>query len=176
MTKFTVTAGHGGQDPGACANGYKEADLALWQRNTIASKLRQLGHTVLEDGEDSQNQPLKTAIALIPKAHKAIEIHFNASTNPLACGVEIIALPKDKALAQNIGSAIACTLGTKLRGDKGFIDQSKSARGKLGFVSNGGLIIEVCFITNKAEMDSYQDRKWLVASAIARVLDEWSKQ
>ena len=89
-----------------------------------------------------------------------------ANGYPLACGVETIALPKDKALAQNISSAIACTLGTKLRGD---------TRGKLGFVSNGGLIIEVCFITNKAEMDSYQDRKWLVASAIARVLNEWSK-
>ena len=44
--KFTVTAGHSDKDPGACANGYKEADLALWLRNTIASKLRQLGHTV----------------------------------------------------------------------------------------------------------------------------------
>ena len=173
--KFTVTAGHSDKDPGACANGYKEADLALWLRNIIASKLRQLGHTVLEDGEDSQNQPLKTAIALIPKANKAIEIHFNAAANPLACGVETIALPKDKGLAQKLSQAIADVLGTKLRGDKGFIDQSKSARGKLGFISNGGLIIEVCFITNKAEMDSYQDRKWLVASAIARVLNEWSK-
>ena len=173
--KFTVTAGHSDKDPGACANGYKEADLALWLRNTIASKLRQLGHTVQEDGTDNQNQPLTTAITLIPKADKAIEIHFNAAASALACGVETIALPKDKSLAQNISSAIACTLGTKLRGDKGFIDQSKSARGKLGFVSNGGLIVEVCFITNKAEMDSYQDRKWLVASAITRVLDEWSQ-
>lgn len=173
--KFTITAGHSNTDPGACANGYKEADLAVWLRDIVASKLRQLGHTVLEDGVDGQNQPLTTAISLIPKADKAIEIHFNAAASALACGVETIALPKDKKLAQSLSVAIADVLGTKLRGEGGYIDQSKSARGKLGFVSKGGLIIEVCFITNKAEMDSYQDRKWLVASAITRVLDEWSK-
>ena len=173
--KFTITAGHSDKDPGAFAQGMKEADLAVQLRDILSNKLRDMGHTVTEDGADGVNLPLSTAVTLIKGSDKAVEIHFNAASSPLACGVETIALPKDKALAQNISSAIACTLGTKLRGDKGFIDQSKSARGKLGFVSNGGLIIEVCFITNKAEMDSYQDRKWLVASAITRVLDEWSK-
>ena len=173
--KFTITAGHSNTDPGAVANGVKEADLAVWLRDTTVSKLRQLGHSIVTDGAPGQNEPLSKALTLITSADKAIEIHFNAAT-PTAKGVETIALPKDKALAQKLSQAIAEVLMTKVRGDAGFIDQSKSARGKLGFVSRGGLIIEVCFITNTTETAFYNDRKWLVASAIAGTLDDWSKR
>ena len=173
--KFTITAGHSNTDPGAVANGVKEADLAVWLRDTVVSKLRQLGHSIVTDGAPGQNEPLSKALTLITSADKAIEIHFNAAT-PTAKGVETIALPKDKALAQKLSQAIAEVLMTKVRGDAGFIDQSKSARGKLGFVSRGGLIIEVCFITNTTETAFYNDRKWLVASAIAGTLDDWSKR
>ena len=173
--KFTITAGHSNTDPGAVANGVKEADLAVWLRDTVVSKLRQLGHSIVTDGAPGQNEPLSKALTLITSADKAIEIHFNAAT-PTAKGVETIAMPKDKALAQKLSQAIADVLMTKVRGDAGFIDQSKSARGKLGFVSRGGLIIEVCFITNTTETAFYNDRKWLVASAIAGTLDDWSKR
>ena len=61
---------------------------------------------------------------------------------------------------------------SNVRGDRGWIDQSQSARGKLGYVSAGGLILEVFFISNPAEMAVYQARKWLVAQAIADVLQE----
>ena len=47
-----------------------------------------------------------------------------------------------------------------------------SARGRLGYVSAGGLILEVFFISNPAEMAVYQARKWLVAQAIADVLGD----
>ena len=176
MSKFTITAGHSDTDPGAVANGLKEAALAVQLRDIVASKLRKLGHTVIEDGEDGKNQPLKTAISLIKGSDKAIEIHFNAAT-PTAKGVETIALPKDKILAQALSQTIARELGTSVRGEggKGWIDQSQSHRGKLGFINAGGLIIEVAFITNQLEMDAYQDKFWLVASAIANVLDQWSK-
>ena len=173
--KFTVTAGHSDKDPGACANGYKEADLAVWLRDIVASKLRQLGHTVIEDGVDGQNQPLNTAISLIKGSDKAIEIHFNAASAS-AKGVETISLPKDKALSQELSQAIAEVLETSVRGQNGWIDQSQSHRGKLGYVSAGGIIVEIAFITNPVEMAMYESRKWLVASAIARVLDEWSKK
>ena len=61
---------------------------------------------------------------------------------------------------------------SNVRGDRGWIDQSQSARGKLGYVSAGGLILEVFFISNPQEMAVYQARKWLVAQAIADVLQE----
>ena len=173
--KFTITAGHSNTDPGAVGNGFKEAELAAELRNIVALKLRALGHTVVTDGTGTVNQPLTTAIALIRGSAVALEIHFNAAT-PTAKGVETIALPKDKALAQKLSQAIAAVLETPVRGDKGFIDQTKSARGKLGYINAGGLIIETCFISNANEIAVYQAKKWLVAAAIAGTLDDWSKR
>lgn len=169
--KFVVTAGHSITDPGAVANGVREADLARELRNIVGMKLQDRGHTVISDGKVHENWPLGEARRLIQPGTPAVEIHFNAATNPAATGVETIALSKDKALAQRISKGIANVLGMRLRGDAGYIDQSKSARGKLGFVSAGGLIIEVCFISNPTDLSIYQAKKWLVASAIADALE-----
>jgi len=64
-------------------------------------------------------------------------------------------LPKDKKLAQDLSKAVADVFGSRLRGDNGWIDQSQSARGKLGFISNGGFIVELGFISNEAELAQF---------------------
>lgn len=174
--KFTVTAGHSDKDPGAFAQGMKEADLAVQLRDILSNKLRDMGHTVTEDGADGVNLPLSTAVTLIKGSDKAVEIHFNAAGSSSAKGVETISLPKDKTLSQNISKAVAEVLGTKLRGQNGWIDQSQSQHSRLAYVNAGGLIAEIAFITNKEEMEAYKAKFWLVAAAIARVLDEWSKK
>ena len=166
MTTFVVTAGHSNTDPGAVANGHKEAEIACDMRNMIAKKLRELGHSVITDGTGAVNQPLKVAISLA-KQGRAIEIHCNAASNPAATGVECIGLSKDKGLCQRLSNAIATTTKDNVRGDNGWIDQSKSARGKLGFVEAGGVIVELFFLSNKEDLERYEQVKWLVASAIA---------
>ena len=173
MTKpIVLTAGHSDIDPGAVSNGRTEANIARELRNIVANKLRGAGERVITDGEPASNKPLKDAIALIPQGRVAVELHCNAAASPAAGGVETIALPRDKALAQRLSAAVARVLGIKVRGDRGWIDQSQSARGRLGYVSAGGLILEVFFISNPAEMAVYQARKWLVAQAIADVLGD----
>lgn len=167
---FVITAGHSNTDPGATAFGYKEALIAVDVRNLIAAELRAMGHQVWTDGAGSDNQPLATAINLIRHGAIALEIHLNASENPQASGVETIALPKSKALAQRISFAISSVLTLRVRGDAGWIDQSASARGKLGFVAAGGLIAELCFISNRGDLDKLQANMQAVASAIAKVL------
>ena len=79
---------------------------------------------------------------------------------------------KDKKLAQALSKAVADAFGSRLRGDKGWIDQSQSARGKLGFISNGGLIVELGFISNEAELAQFNARYWVAAKAVAKVLIE----
>lgn len=166
MANFVVTAGHSNTDPGAVANGHKEAEIACDMRNMIAKKLRELGHSVITDGTGSVNQPLKVAIGLA-KQGRAIEIHCNAASNPAATGVECISFPKHKELCQRLSNAIAATTKGNVRGDNGWIDQSKSARGKLGFVEAGGVIVELFFLSNKEDLERYEQVKWLVASVIA---------
>lgn len=106
-------------------------------RNIVASVLRAAGHRVITDGEPASNKPLRDAIALIPQGRVAVSLHCNAASSPAAGGVETIALPRDKALAQRLSVAVARVLEL-VRGDRGWIDQSQSARGKPGYVSQAG--------------------------------------
>lgn len=168
--KLTVTAGHGGSDPGAVRGDLNERDLMARLRDIVAVKAREAGHTVKTDGGRLQNLPLVHALTLVPFSDVAIELHTNAHSNPLAQGVEVIALPKHKAQAQRLAQAIAKALDSPLRGDKGWIDQSQSARGRLGFVRAGGMVVEVFFLSNPLELDRYLARYWRVADAIVEAV------
>ena len=169
----TVTAGHSNTDPGAVNGKYKEAELASQFRNAVAYYLREAGIQYKTDGVGILNQDLNAAIKLIKGSSVAVEFHMNAAASKQANGIETIALPKDKKLAQDLSKAVADAFGSRLRGDNGWIDQSQSARGKLGFISNGGLIVELGFISNEEELFQFNARYWSAAKAVAKVLIEY---
>ena len=166
----TVTAGHSNKDPGAVNGKFKEAELVSQFRNAVAYYLREAGIQYKTDGVGILNQDLNAAIKLIKGSSVAVEFHMNAALNKSANGVETIALPKDKKLAQDLSKAVADAFGSRLRGDNGWIDQSQSARGKLGFISNGGLIVELGFISNEEELFQFNARYWTAAKAVAMIL------
>lgn len=172
----TVTAGHSDTDPGAVNGKFQEADLAVKFRNAVAYYLREAGIQYKTDGVGTTNQNLNAAIKLIKGSSVAVEFHMNAASNKSAHGVETIALPKDKKLAQELSKAVADSFGSRLRGDNGWIDQSQSARGKLGFISNGGLIVELGFISNEEELFQFNARYWSAAKAVAKVLIEYEQR
>ena len=165
-----VTAGHSNTDPGAVRGSVKEAEFVTKFRNAVELYLLRAGLTVKTDGSGGINLPLTNAIQIIRGSTTAIEFHLNASENAKANGVETIALPKDKALAQALSKAVAGVTGGVLRGNAGWIDQSQSARGKLGFVTNGGLIVELGFLSNLQEFAVLEAKYWLVAKAVADVI------
>ena len=170
--KFVICAGHSNTDPGAVTTLYKESELVTELRNIVAKKLRDRGHEVVTDGTGNINEDLKTAIRYA-KANPdalAVDLHFNAAGSSSAKGVESIALVKHSGVAQRISKNIAGVLKTTVRGDNGFKTQEESARGKLGFVNAGGVIVEVCFLSNPEEMKNYIETKWLVAEAIVKGL------
>lgn len=166
-----LSAGHSNADPGACANGLTESAIAVELRNLVAGLLRSAGVDVVTDGVGSENQPLSQVIKMIAGKTLAIEIHCNAAANPSATGVECISLPGSKMIAKRLAAVTAGALGLKMRGDAGWIDQSQSARGKLAFVQNGGLILEVMFISNQADSAAYQSRKTVLARALAETIN-----
>lgn len=170
---FTVTAGHNAYDPGAVAEtGETEAALMVELRDIVAHKLRLEGHTVRTDGGWRHNLPLVNAIALIPGSHVAIELHTNSHDNKQATGVEVVSLLKHRELARTIARRIAHVLGLPVRGEGGWIDQTKTARGRLGFVNAGGLVVECFFLSNQQDLARYQKDKWAVASAIVKAVLE----
>lgn len=165
--KYLISAGHSATDPGACANGHTEAAIALEMRNLVAKRLLEMRHTVFMDGGIAENLPLKDAIALTKGTDLAVELHCNAAINLQASGVEVIAPAHLKLVAQRIARAIAAETGQKLRGELGWIDQSKSARGRLGFIEAGGLIVEMVFITNASDLRTFLAAKERIAMALA---------
>lgn len=171
----TITAGHSNTDPGAVNGKYKEAELVRQFRNAVAHYLAAAGLSYKTDGAGTINLPLTNAIALAKGASIAIEFHMNASANSQANGIETIALPKDKILAQKLSKAVADVFGSRLRGDKGWIDQSQSTRGKLGFINVGGLIVELGFISNATELAAFHSKYWSAAKAVAQVIIEHEK-
>jgi N-acetylmuramoyl-L-alanine amidase len=172
MGKYFISAGHNDKDPGACANGHTEAAIALEMRDMVAAKLQQLSETcdVATDGRCGENQTLNEALKQIGGSVLAIELHCNASANPQATGVEVVALERDKRIAQRLARAIAQATGQRLRGDGGFIDQSKTARGRLAFVAAGGLIVEMVFISNPGDLENFLSKKDAVAQALAAAI------
>ena len=172
MSIIVLTAGHSATDPGAVAGGFTEAGLMLDLRDITAELLRELGHVVIQDGADGENLPLRRAIELIDHGAIAVELHTNASDNPAARGVEAISLPPLQAFSQRLAQAVAAVLHTRVRGLAGWIDQSQSARGRLGYVNAGGVILETFFISNPAERHVYLDRRYEVAAAIADTIHQ----
>ena len=172
----TITAGHSNTDPGAVNGKIKEADLVVNFRNAVTYYLREAGLQVKTDGTGAKNDPLSAAVKLIQGSSVAVEFHMNAAASKQANGIETIALPKDKKLAQDLSKAVADALGSRLRGDNGWIDQSKSARGRLAYVNAGGLIVELGFISNEDELARFNARYWLAAKAVAKVLIDYEKR
>ena len=171
--KIVITAGHSNTDPGAVSGKDSESKLVTQFRNALRTCLLDLGIETVSDGTGELNLPLGDAIKLAKEAKFALEIHMNASVNNTANGVETIALPKDKTIAQKISIAVAEGLGgLKIRGVNGWIDQSQSARGKLGYINAGGLILELCFISNPTELAKYKASYWAAARKLANVIAE----
>ena len=169
----TVAAGHSNTDPGTVNGKYKEAELVRNFRNAVAHYLLSAGVVIKTDGTGAINLPLNNAIALAKGASIAVEFHMNAATSKQANGIETIALPQSKVLAQKLSQAVAGVFGSRLRGDDGWIDQTQSARGKLGFVNAGGLIVELGFISNDEELAQFNAKYWTAAKAVAKVLIEY---
>lgn len=169
--KFTITAGHGAGDPGAVAFGRKEADIAVDMRNMVTLYLEREGHTVFNDGDGKENKSLNEAIKLIAKGNVAVEFHCNAFDKPTAGGTEVLAQTKDKQLSKDICDAITKHLGNKVRGSEGgWKSEGSGQHSRLGFVRNGGLIVELFFISNPTELEAWDAKKWLVAKEVANVL------
>ncbi len=173
MTKtVTVTAGHSNTDAGAVNGKLHEQVIATDARNIVAWYLQNAGITVRMDGFGNDNKPLREAVKLVKGSDIAIELHCNASVNPSAKGVEVLANMWHKSLAQRIAQSIANVIGTPVRGDKGYKPENAGQHSRLAYVQAGGIVVELFFISNQDELDAWNNKKWLVCKAIANVIIE----
>lgn len=174
MSKIvTITAGHGAGDPGAVALGRKEADIALDMRNMVNHYMQAAGISTRTDGDGKENKSLTQAIKLIAGSVVAVEFHCNAFSTATAGGTEALAQAKDKDLCKKLCAAVTKHLGNKVRGsDGGWKSEGSGQHSRLGYVRNGGIILELFFISNPTELAAWDAKKWLVAKSVAQVLTD----
>jgi N-acetylmuramoyl-L-alanine amidase len=176
-----VSAGHSNSDPGAVAHTQvrhstgtkvasmirREADIACEFRNMVSFYLSQKNIAHETDGTGTDNMPLSSVVKRSRNHRVAVEFHCNASSNQAATGVEVLCSAKDADRADAICKAISKALGIRNRGVK---PENAGQHHRLAFVQAGGMIVELFFITNPADLAAYDARKWVAAKAVATVL------
>lgn len=153
-----LLAGHGGGDSGAVGvNGRTESAETIKLRDKIKAHLQRAGAKFCVD---SDRDGLATVLRKCATGGGSVvlDIHFNASSNKLATGVEVIvgddAQANDLALATDILNLMVGRTGLKSRGIK---RERDTPRKRLGVMREHGAVclLETCFISNPSDMQKY---------------------
>lgn len=149
-----LNSGHGGSDPGACANGFKEKDLNLTITLACRDELKRHGVTVImgrsTDVDRTSGQIIKACNS--SGAELAIDIHNNAGGGD---GAEVYYYSgggKSKTLANNILTYIK-EIGQNSRGAKTRIGSDGSDYYYfIRETSMPAVIVECAFVDNRTDM------------------------
>jgi N-acetylmuramoyl-L-alanine amidase len=172
-----IIAGHSTAiDPGATStiNGvnYKEADLAVEFRDLLIEECKTIG---LNPITDSKTNALKQTLEWLKSkvfqpTDIMVDIHWNAGP-PAANGTEVIipdnASQKERNLAKDVYAVLS-----KYWKPRRILKESETPRKRLGIFRPNmeQILIEMCFISNAADMNTYQKVKRSLAKEIAQVL------
>lgn len=88
MSKLFIICGHGAGDPGACANGYSEAERV----RVLGQRIKELGgdNVLLGDINRDYYQDNGISNLTISKDYQILELHMDSSDNAEADGAHII--------------------------------------------------------------------------------------
>jgi N-acetylmuramoyl-L-alanine amidase len=187
--RILLVSGHGGGDPGAVANGYREADLTAEFTALVASRIRdRLTECACLDGsvkDDPDNLRLNDVIAWAKKHvgyQILLDVHFDAAT-PTATGTSVFIKTNasiiEQAFAQDLSKLVAETLKIPLRfSGKGVGYETDTRHKRLGILHTGtpiSALLEICFITNASDMLAYQTKKYELADKVANLVFSYAQ-
>lgn len=174
--KIVIDPGHSGRlEPGACAGGVRECDVALAIARLLAEQLEEEGHEIwLTRTGDLQTDDLafRAELANANKADVFISIHANSAASPAAQGTEVYHYPgssQGKRLATLLQACLVAGLGTADRGVKEANFQV------LRQTDCPAVLVEVAFISHAAErrlLNGYAGQI-AAAAAMAEALAEY---
>ena len=172
--KILLICGHGDGDPGACALGYKEADITREIAPKLKSILSHYAEVEVFDTSKNMYKYLKSGKTFdFKKYNYVVELHLNACVNDTkgngkTTGAEILVHNLEKGISveekilKNIEQLGFRNRGVKKRTDLLNMNTCKKKQG----VSYA--LIEVCFIDDLDDMKLYQAKKDEVVDAIAQ--------
>ncbi len=175
-----ISAGHNPKgikrDVGAVANGYHEADLNVEVRDLVIAELERLNAKYIKDNDSERLgaylRRIKTGSGSV-----VLEFHFDAAS-PSATGTTALvgndADRLDKAFATEIVNVTSKVLGIRNRGVK---SEHQAHRGRLGLMREHGTValLEVGFITNKSDLQKYNQHKKALAKELAEIIVKYEK-
>lgn len=167
--KILVSAGHTLTGKGTGAVGFiNESQENRVLAKYIVNYLKKLGHEVdyheVNSGSDYINQQAKKANE--KKYDVVVQIHFNSSDNATANGTEVIyRSSKGKVFAQRVQDKLKTEF--KDRKIKHDINDLKRDLGWLRLTNDPAILIETCFVSNKADTDKYTSNREKIAKLIA---------
>lgn len=167
-----LIAGHGQGDPGACGNGYKEAELTREFVIKLKEKLSLYVGVTVFDTNKNMYKYLKSHSFNFKNFDYVFEVHFNAIKKEAVSdgktkGTEILIHPSEKSTGvENAILNNICALGLKKRGVKTRtnLQNMNICKGGQG-VSYA--LLEVCYIDDIDDMRIYISKKDEVITATA---------
>lgn len=155
MAKLFVIAGHGAGDPGACANGYQEAERV----RALAKRVKELGGDSVMLGDVNRNYYADNGISSlgISTDYKLLELHLDSASGSARGGHVIIngnyaADEWDEALA----SMIASMFPGRSRAIVGRTDLANPSRAAARGYNYR--LLECCFISSAEDMAVFNER------------------
>lgn len=181
MKKIFIGVGHGGSDPGAVANGFKEKDLNLDIALACRDELER--HEVIvmlsriKDENDPISEEIKEANAFKPDI--AVDVHNNAGGGDGFEGYYQIGSSPSKLLSQCIEREVKA-IGQNSRGVK--TRAQADGRDYYGFlrqVKATAVLCEFAFVDNAKDMqilDTLQERRTMGVALAKGILSAMGMQ
>ena len=170
--KIIISAGHGGNDPGAVANGYTERDLAIEFRELLVKELLLLGvKPLIDDNKNALKQTLAWLTGKYSSKDILFDIHWNAASSK-ARGTEVIVPDNASIFENNFAKNILNVFISNGFVNRGVKPESQTARKRLGWMRPPAenILIEMGFITNLLDINLYQNLKYKLAKELAFVI------
>lgn len=174
MKKLFLIAGHSLSDVGACSL-LREADEAIKLRDLVFAKCNPDTTQVFRDDDNSDlAQVVRDVNQVADKGDILLSIHFNAF-NGSARGTEALVYHDvdecTERVAQSLTSEISEVLGTIDRGVK-YENQGRHSRlAILNDTKTASILLEVCFVDNKEDVEAYKTKRELIANSIVKHLN-----
>ena len=167
--KVFIGVGHGGSDPGAVANGFRESDLNLAIALSCQDELARHGVLTkisrIKDENDPLSEEIKECNAYDPDL--AVEIHNNAGGGDGAEVYYSIYGGTGKVLAENILSEVV-KIGQNSRGAK--TRKNSSGGDYYGWIRSTkapAVIVEGAFLDNKTDIQIMDTKAKQMAFGVA---------
>ena len=179
MLRIFINPGHDMDlDPGACANGIREVDIALAIGEKVKKTMEVIGYPcqLLQSDNlngETEGKPNVCATANNSGADIFVSIHCNSAGNSSAKGTETLVYStggKAELLAKCIQTQIVNSLGTVDRGIKERPDLCV-----LRETSMPAVLVETAFISNQEDAYKLMYRIEEFANAIARGITDAEK-